>query len=196
MAAQYAAQRAANPGGHGYCSDDAWVGNDVNVGNESGGGGVPALLERAFTTLPTRQSSSLYFAMAPTSRRPLPATGQGDMALSLQTDHYFAVYAVWNIDGDSSGKGDGANDEARCREWVRSILSEVERRSAGSYLGDADFQVRRTRFWADAAAEKLRQVRRCWDPESRICGFLVPGDEYDGHGDGLGLANAFEWESH
>lgn len=52
------------------------------------------------------------------------------------------------------------------------------------------------RFWADAAAEKLRQIRGRWDPESPICGFLVLGDECDGCGDGLGLAIASEWKSH
>lgn len=83
-----------------------------------------------------------------------------------------------------------------CPSSARHRLSEVECRSAESYLGDADFQVRRTRSWADAAAEKLRQVRRRRGTENRICGLLVPDDECNGCGDGLGLANAFEWESH
>lgn len=163
---QYVMQDMANPPNHRYCSDNAYVRNDADV---------PSVLDTAFTTLPTRKSCSLYFAMSPTSRRELP-----DMALSMQSDHYFAVYTVWE---------DAADDE-RCCGWVRDVLAGVERQSVGSYLGDADFQTRRTKFWSEEKGARLMEVRRKWDPKGRVCGYLDVGDR----GGVEGLKNVFEWE--
>lgn len=36
---------------------------------------------------------------------------------------------------------------------------------------DADFRVRRARFWSDECARKLKEVRRRWDGEGRMGGF-------------------------
>jgi hypothetical protein len=112
--------------------------------------------------------------MAPTSRRPLP-----EMALSMQSDHYFALYTVW----------EKPEDDERCQKWVRDIMKLVERHSEGAYLGDSDFQVRRTKFWKDENAKRLMQLRREWDPKGTICGYL---DVDDASGVD-GLANEHEW---
>ncbi len=159
LAQEYCAQDEANPQGHRYCSDNAYIHN---------GEDVVAVLEQAFTTLPNRKTTALYFAMDPTSRRAHYRDNAGDkgMALSMQSDHYFALYAVWE---------DQADDTA-CAGWVHSIMRDVERYAAGSYLGDADFQHRRPRFWADENAQRLMEIRRRWDPEVRICGYLDDGD--------------------
>ncbi|KAK0708143.1 hypothetical protein B0H67DRAFT_462957, partial [Lasiosphaeris hirsuta] len=151
LADQYAQQTAANPAGHRYCSDNVYLANDLSD--------VPARLERVFADLPTARSAALWFSMNPVSRR---ALGGRDMALSLQSDHYVALYAVWEAEGEDD----------KCREWVRGAMEGLERDSVGSYLGDADFEVRRTRFWSEAAGGRLREVRRAWDPKGRICGFL------------------------
>ncbi len=169
---EYGAQATANPQGHRYCSDNAYVGNDEDVA---------AVLEAAFTTLPTRKSTALYFSMSPTSRRARyrDNAGDGGMALSMQSDHYFALYAVWD---------DAGEDEA-CAAWVHDAMGRVERHAVGSYLGDADFQRRRTRFWADDNARRLMAaVRRRWDPDGTICGFLDEGDQSGA----AGLRNEFE----
>ncbi|KAI0133850.1 FAD binding domain protein [Xylariales sp. AK1849] len=164
---EYCKQAAANPENHRYCSENAYVANDADV---------PSVLETAFTTLPSKKAFSLYFAMNPTSRRSLP-----DMALSMQSDHYFALYTVWE---------DAADDE-RCTSWVHNTMRDVERHGVGSYLGDADFQHRRTRFWSEANGKKLMDVRRKWDPRGRICGYLDVGDK-----SGVdGLRNDFEWKA-
>ncbi|ORY62579.1 FAD binding domain protein [Pseudomassariella vexata] len=162
---EYTQQAAANPQGHRYCSENAFVANDADV---------PAVLEAAFTTLPTKKSFALYFAMNPTSRRPLP-----DMALSMHSDHYFALYTVWKDPAD----------DARCTGWVYDVLRDVERHAIGSYLGDADFQHRRTKFWSEESGKKLMEVRRKWDPEGRICGYL----DVDDKSGVAGLRNEFEW---
>lgn len=162
---QYVAQAQANPERHRYCCDNAYVNNDADV---------PAVLEDAFITLPHRKAFTLWYAMNPCSRRQLP-----DMALSMQSDHYFALYTVWEHEAD----------DQRCQQWVSDIMKGVERHSVGAYLGDSDFQVRRTRFWADESARRLMAIRRKWDPNGRICGYLDRGDESRTRG----LANVHEW---
>ena len=175
LADQYAQQTAANPAGHRYCSDDVYMANDEDDAADN----IPALLEPAFAALPTPQSAALWFSMAPTSRRGF----KGDMALSLQSDHYVSLYAVWKDEAD----------DGRCAAWVGDAMQRLERHSVGSYLGDADFRVRRTKFWSDEAGVRLREVRRKWDPEGRICGFLV--DEARDASGIDGLRNEFEWSA-
>lgn len=172
---QYEPQTAANPEGHRYCSENAYVRNDE--------GDVPAVLEKAFTTLPNRKSFALYFSMTPTSRRGHYASGVddvGSMALSMQSDHYFALYTLWEDEGD----------DERMMGWVKDVMADVERHAEGSYLGDSDFQHRRTKFWRDENAKRLMEIRRKWDPEGRICGYLDEGDKSGIHG----LKNEFEWK--
>lgn len=167
LAKEYRDQAAANPEGHRYCSENAYIKNDSDV---------TSVLEEAFTTLPSPKSYSLWYSMAPVSRRKLP-----DMALSMQSDHYFALYTVW----------EESEDDDQCLRWVSDIMKRVERQSEGAYLGDSDFQVRRTKFWTDENARRLMQIRREWDPKGTICGFLDVGDV-----SGVkGLANEHEWHA-
>ncbi|KAJ5145417.1 hypothetical protein N7448_002809 [Penicillium atrosanguineum] len=163
---QYNNQAGANPEKHRYCADNAYIADDADV---------PAVLEEAFTTLPHRKSFALWYAMNPCSRRKLP-----DMALSMHSDHYFALYTVWEEE----------NDDRRCQDWVRSVMEKVEQHSVGAYLGDSDFQVRKTKFWADENAKRLMEIRRQWDPTGRICGYLDQGDVSGTQG----LGNAHEWK--
>jgi hypothetical protein len=165
MSQEYHNQAAANPSGHRYCADNAYIRNDADV---------LAVLEDAFLTLPHRKAFTLWYAMNPCSRRQLP-----DMALSIHSDHYFALYTIWEDESDDS----------RCISWVRSIMKGVERHSEGAYLGDSDFQARRTRFWGPEQGERLMKIRRKWDPEGRICGYL---DVNDASGP-AGLQNVHEW---
>lgn len=122
---------------------------------------VTTVLEKAFTTLPHRKSFALWFSMAPGSRRAMP-----DMALSMQSDHYFALYTVW----------ENESDDERCRNWVRDVMKDVAPSSEGAYLGDSDFQQRRTKFWTDEKAERLMVLRKKWDPKGVVCGYLDAGD--------------------
>lgn len=166
LADQYRDQAAANPEGHRYTAENAYINNDADV---------TSVLEDAFTTLPHPKAFSLWYAMNPVSRRPLP-----DMALSMHTDHYFALYTVWEDE----------SDDDRCRQWVRDTMKKVERHSQGAYLGDSDFQERRTRFWADDNAKRLMKIRQDRNPKGTICGYLDIGDA-----SGVkGLANKHEWE--
>lgn len=150
---EYIGQDAANPPNHRYCSDNAYVSNDANVTD---------VLEEAFTTMPHKKSQTLWFSMNPCSRR----TNMPDMALSMQSDHYFASYTIW----------DNETDDARCKAWVKKVAGNIAKHSVGAYLGDSDFQVRKTKFWGDEQGEKLMAIRRKWDPKGTICGYLDEAD--------------------
>lgn len=79
----------------------------------------------------------------------------------------------------------------KCQSWVQRIMEKGEKHSSGSYLGDADFQVRAPQYWFRAAGQKLTEVRKKWNPTGRICGYLDWGDK-----SGIdGLKNVNEWET-
>lgn len=162
---EYTDQAHANPPGHRYCSDNAYISNDVDVA---------AVLESAFTELPNTKTFALWYAMNPCSRRSLP-----DMALSMHTDHYFALYTIWK----------DAKDDGEMKGWVKGIMKGVEKYSEGAYLGDSDFQVRKTKFWGKDQGKKLMDLRRRWDPHGCISGYLDEGDRSRQDG----LANVHEW---
>ena len=156
---EYIGQAAANPSNHRYCSDNAYISNDANVTD---------VLEEAFTTMPHKKSQTLWFSMNPTSRKNLP-----DMALSMHSDHYFASYTIW----------ENEEDDARCKAWVKRVTGNIAKYSDGAYLGDSDFQVRKTKFWSEENGKRLMEVRKIWDPKGIVCGYL---DETDRSGvDGL-----------
>ncbi|KAL3444253.1 hypothetical protein BJX65DRAFT_320026 [Aspergillus insuetus] len=148
LSEQFDLKAKSYPKNHRYYVDNAFLKDDADVAST---------LERAFTALPTRQSLALWTSLVPLSRRQLP-----DMALSMQSDHYFALYAIWE---------DGSRD-SQCMTWVDEVMEGVARQSVGSYLGELDFQSRNTRYWGDGVWKRLMEIRRKWDPESRICGCL------------------------
>lgn len=150
---QYIDQALANPEGHRYCSDNAYIGNDADIAD---------VLEETFTTLPSRKSFSLWFAMAPTSRRKLP-----DMALSMQSDHYLAIYSIWET----------AENDDKCQSWVSRVMNRMQQHTVGQYLGDSDFQVRNTKYWSEEHGNRLMEIRKRWNPDGRICGYLDKGDQ-------------------
>lgn len=74
---------------------------------------------------------------------------------------------------------------------VRDTIKEMLPSCDGAYLGDSDFQVRQTSFWTDQKAKKLMELRRKWNPENRICGYLDHGDV-----SGMeGLENINKWSN-
>jgi len=163
---EYVQQGLANPHGHRYCSDNAYIHNDADVAS---------VLEEAFTTLPSRKSFALWYAMGPVSRRPLP-----DMALSMHSDHYFALYTIWET----------VNDDDRYQYWTQDIMAKVEPHSIGQYLGDSDFQVRNTKYWGDEQGRRLMQIREEWNPDGRICGYL----DHEDQSGAKGLRNKLQGE--
>lgn len=146
---EFSNQASANPSGHRYCCDNAFINNDADVS---------AVLERALTTIPSKETYTFWYAMHPWSRR----TDLPDMPLSLRTDNYLALYTIWKDE----------KDDEKCLAWVRDIMKDVEKNASGAYLGDIDFRMRKAKFWGDEQATRLADVRRKWDPEGLFCGYL------------------------
>jgi FAD/FMN-containing dehydrogenase len=147
-----AEQLRANPEGHRYTVDNAYLAGPRDA--------LVRAMTPAFTDLPTAKSFSLWFDLAHLPARPLASTGLPDMALSVQSDIYFATYVV----------GETPAEDGECRSWVDDTMSRLAPFSAGCYLGDSDLTVRPDRFMSDAAWERLSQVRADRDP-----GGLFPG---------------------
>jgi FAD/FMN-containing dehydrogenase len=151
LASECEEQRRANPEGYRYAVDNMWT--------SAGADEVVPALRDAFATLPTKESFSLWFGMAPL--RELP-----DMVLSLQADLYFATYVVWK---------DEADDEA-CRAWLADQMRRMEPISEGLFLADSDFTKRPAKFLSDAHWERLEKLRARYDPEGLFHAYLAePG---------------------
>jgi FAD/FMN-containing dehydrogenase len=148
-----AEQVRANPEGHRYFVDNAYLAGDA-------GPLIPALTP-AFTSLPTAKAFSLWFDLAHLPARPLP-----DMALSVQTDIYFATYVIC----------EDREQDAACREFVDATMTRLEPFSPGCYLGDSDFTVRPDKFMSDGAWDRYQAVRADRDPERRFAGYLAAAE--------------------
>lgn len=84
------------------------------------------------------------------------------MALSMQSDHYFALYAIWERESDDSQN----------ESWLSGVMERVGQQSVGSYLGEYDFQARPTNVWGKEQYQRLMEIKKTWDPDNRICGCL------------------------
>jgi FAD/FMN-containing dehydrogenase len=148
-----AEQLRANPEGHRYVVDNAYLAGPRDAL-------VPAMAP-AFTDLPTAKSFSLWFDLAHLPARPLSDTGLPDMALSVQTDIYFATYVVC----------ESPDQDGPCQSWVSDTMRRLAPFSAGCYLGDSDFAIRPDRFMSDAAWDRFRRIRADRDPDGLFPGY-------------------------
>lgn len=141
-------QVLANPEGHRYRVDNAWIsGSATEV--------VPAI-RRSFVDLPTPQSFTIWFSMAPL--RDLP-----DMALSLQSEIYLATYTL----------SQDAKDDDLLHRWVDEVMAEMEPVTIGQYLGDSDLANRQVKVLSDVAFARLERIRAERDPDGRFVGYLA-----------------------
>ncbi len=145
---QYASQYANNPDGHRYTVDNAWLDADAATSVE--------LLDEAFTTWATPESFSLWFSMAPL--RALP-----DMAFSMQSEVYCALYTVSN----------DADTDTTTREWTDTQMRRLEPITAGQYLGDSDLTNRQVKFMSDENFARLQQIRSAYDPDGLFVDYLT-----------------------
>jgi FAD/FMN-containing dehydrogenase len=148
-----AEQMRANPEGHRYTVDNAYLAGPA-------GALIPAMTP-AFTDLPTAKSFSLWFDLAHLPARPVSTGGVPDMALSLQSDIYFATYVV----------GETPEEDGTCRSWVSATMDRLAPFSAGCYLGDSDLTVRPDQFMSEAAWNRFGEIRADRDPSGLFCGY-------------------------
>lgn len=146
LAAENVEQERQNTQGNRFAVDNIW----------SSAPPTSPLVD-LFTTLPSRDSYTLWYAMAPL--RDLP-----DMALSLQSPNYVASYVSWP----------DPVEDAHCRDWLARRMRALEPVTDGQYLGDSDFTVRQLRFLGDPQWTRLRAVQQDRDPDHRFAGFLSP----------------------
>ncbi len=151
-----AEQLRANPEGHRYFADNAYLTGPREE--------LIAAMTPAFTGLPTKKSFSLWFDLAHLPARPVSETGLTDMALSVQSDIYFAAYVV----------GESPAQDGSCRSWVDDTMRRLTPFSVGCYLGDSDFTVRPDRFMSDAAWDQFRRIRADRDPDGLFPGYDCP----------------------
>jgi FAD/FMN-containing dehydrogenase len=148
-----AEQLRANPEGHRYVTGNAYLTGQADAL-------IPAL-RPAFTGLPTAKSFSLWFDLSSQPAPPGPARPRPDMALSVQTDLYFATYVVC----------ESPAQDALCRDWVTATMDRLAPLSAGCYLGDSDLFARPDRFMTDAAWGRFLQIRDGRDPGRLFAGY-------------------------
>lgn len=146
LEAEYEDQANANPKRHRYRADNVYLKSKVNVAE---------VLEQPFTTIPNQKTFCLYLSMD-------PLTKLKDMALSMQTEHYVAIYAV----------SDSEKEDDKVANWMSRSFHTLEKHSAGAYLGDSDFQIRKPQFWGTEQHLKLNKLRDYFDPKKRFCGYL------------------------
>ncbi|GAB3245902.1 FAD-binding oxidoreductase [Nocardioides dilutus] len=144
-------QLADNPEGHRWAVDNAWLSGPASSV-------VPAM-RRAYTTLPTDKSFTIWFSMAPL--RPLP-----DMAFSLQSEIYLASYVVW----------EAPEDDERCVAWLDGAMADLQPVTVGQYLGDSDLSRRQVRFMSDEAWARFESIRAARDPDVLFVGYLAGAD--------------------
>jgi len=149
MAELRAEQVRANPEGHRYTVDNAYLAGPAEEV-------VPRLVP-AFAELPTAKSFSLWFDMGRAPERPR------DMAQSMQTDLYYAAYVVHEDEAD----------DALTRDWLNTTMRSLEPVTAGCYLGDSDFTRRPQQFMSVESFARLQEIRAARDPHGVFPSYLV-----------------------
>lgn len=146
---EYVVAEAANPSQRRYIADDVYISPTVDM---------VEVCRKSFTTLP-KNAWAFYEPLLP---RPL-----SNMSLSMQSNHYIGLYSATQ----------DPSEDALYKSVIAERTLELEKSAVGAYLGDADFQVRPTKFWSEEAFARLRAVRKKWDPSGLFCGYLTEGDK-------------------
>lgn len=123
-----------------WCADNMWV--DASVSDL-----LPGLHQIA-DTMPPAPSHSLWLNWQPPSTRP-------DMAFSLETKHYLAVYGEWKKPAD----------DPLYQNWATEQMQNLSPFSAGIQLADENLARRPARFMRDENLAKLDAIRRNYDPD-------------------------------
>lgn len=86
-----------------------------------------------------------------------------DMALSMQTDLYYAAYVVHEHEVD----------DALTRDSLNATMRSLEPVTAGCYLGDSAFTRRPQRFLSDESFARLEEIRAARDPRGVFPSYLI-----------------------
>lgn len=150
---EYATQEHVNPPNHRYQCDNVFLTDKEHL---------LAAMSRVWKTIPSKETYAFWLPLAMRNPRTVP-----DMAHSIATDHYFAVYTIWKDE----------RDDQKCITWLADAMKAITPYSRGSYTGDYDFQVRQTMHWGEKQGNQLKGIRQKWDSQGRFCGYLDRGDK-------------------
>ncbi len=123
-----------------WCADNMWV--DATVDELLPG------LKHIADTMPPAPSHALWLNWQPPASRP-------DMAFSLESNHYLAVYGEWTR----------AEDDAKYENWAADCMRNMEDHAIGIQLADENLGHRPARFMADANLARLDAIRQIHDPK-------------------------------
>jgi FAD/FMN-containing dehydrogenase len=118
-----------------------------------------AILRDYFLRAPSPKSLALCaFSTGAADKAPLP-----DAAFSMTARSLLLCYAIWEQPGD-----DAAN-----ASWHREMMAALDPFAAGHYVGESDIvsqPARAERSFARANWQRLRSLRRTYDPDERFLG--------------------------
>jgi FAD/FMN-containing dehydrogenase len=136
----------ADPDGMRYSAD--------NIYTDATAEQLVPYMRELFSSLPSPHSHIFWWNWGPL--RPLP-----DMALSIQGNIYLACYSVW----------DNAADDEPMERWVVDQMKRIEHLAVGSKLNDENMARRPARYFSNAAAARLEQLRSRYDPQRLFASF-------------------------
>ncbi len=151
LEAECKVQLVNNPEGHRWTVSNAWLEGTPEL--------VSSTIVDSFTSFPSEKTFTLWFSMAPL--RILP-----NMAFSLQTEIYMAIYSLWEDE----------KDDEKCRAWVKNQVERIKPVTAGQYMGDSDFQVHHRKFMSDENWLKLQEIRVKYDKKGLFHNYLCKSE--------------------
>ncbi|MGC3980357.1 MAG: FAD-binding oxidoreductase [Steroidobacteraceae bacterium] len=119
---------------------------------------LAAALKPMYETVPTPRTY-IYFAMWG------PVKPAADLAMSMQARVYVAAHTRW----------DKPEDDARMYAWATEHMRRLEPLSIGSKLNDDSMVRRKSRYFSQAAEQRLAAIRKRYDPDGVFQGFLELG---------------------
>jgi FAD/FMN-containing dehydrogenase len=139
----YDAVMHAYPDGHRYATDNMWT-------------SAPAAdllpgIHRIADSLPPSPSHFLWLNWGPSPPRE-------DMAYSLESETYLALYAVWA----------DARDDATHSRWPVSNMAAMSDLAVGIQLADENLGERPAPFASDEHMARLDRTRTTYDPDGRF----------------------------
>lgn len=128
---------------HRYTADNMWT----SASAEELMPGIRTIL----ATMPPHPAHFLWLAWGPSPQRQ-------DMAYSLESEVYLALYAGWK----------NAADDAEYRDWPRANMAAMAPLASGIQLADENLGNRPAKFAAEENMDKLDAVRAEYDPDGRF----------------------------
>jgi FAD/FMN-containing dehydrogenase len=147
LASWYEAVMSNYPTGYRYATDNMWT-------SASADELLPGV-RRIIETMPPHPSHFLWLNWGPSPARQ-------DMAYSLESEIYLALYTVWQ---------DPADDEKYC-DWARSNMAAMSPLATGIQLADENLGQRPAKFATDENMARLDKVRAHYDPGNRFYSWM------------------------